>query len=206
MKKYLFLFVTLAAVTAHGQQSLKDALYGGKLRLDTGTVLRKGDDLSSRIDTSTRKPEPPRPIIVSNDSITTVITQDAAGNEVTKVTVKADSAAAATATTASENGSAVKDNNKIWKGFIDSLTDGLRTEVMTSKKIKAGSYSVLVEYEIGLEGEITVNNVTSAPENTFLNQQVRDRIDMNAPKLNPLLSQYGKPRKAVKRQTIVLTK
>jgi len=229
MKKSLLLLVTLGSIAAASAQtpSLRDALYGGKLKLDTNSVVRKGDDLSTKIDTSTRKPE----LVKANpaaDSAFKPMTLDGAGRLVinspalsgstvsTTPASSSDGSGIATATPAADGSAAdpataapvdaTKDNNRVWKTFIDSLTSGLRSEVMTSKKIKSGTYSVLVEYEIGLEGEITVNSITSAPENSFLTQQVRDRIDMSAPKLTPLLSQYGKPRKAVKRQTLVLTK
>ena len=57
MKKgILFLLLAgLFASNAHAQ-SLKDLLYSGKLKKDSNTVIRKGDDLSSKIDTSTKKP------------------------------------------------------------------------------------------------------------------------------------------------------
>ena len=101
---------------------------------------------------------------------------------------------------------ATKDNNKIWKEYIDELTGTLKTEVLSSKKIKSGTYSLLIEYEIGLDGEITVNYVSSSPENSFLEQQVKERITLTGPKMNILLSNYGKPRKAVKKYTLILSK
>src|SRR4051794_37821770 len=58
MKYCLFVFVLLGAVTAEAQQkqSLKDLLYSGKLKRDSSGVIRSTDDLSSKIDTSTKKP------------------------------------------------------------------------------------------------------------------------------------------------------
>ena len=56
MKIFFSLAFLLVSAVVFSQSSLKDALYSGKLRLDTGTVIRKGEDLSSRIDTSTKKP------------------------------------------------------------------------------------------------------------------------------------------------------
>ena len=47
MKKVmLFLFVAFT-VTANAQ-SLKDALFSGKLKTDSGTVIKKGDDLINK--------------------------------------------------------------------------------------------------------------------------------------------------------------
>ena len=42
MKAIVFFSVFLLAITAKSQ-SLKEALYGGKLKADTGAVIRKGD-------------------------------------------------------------------------------------------------------------------------------------------------------------------
>ena len=43
MKSIAIIILTLLAFTANSQ-SLKEALYGGKLKADTGAVLRKGDN------------------------------------------------------------------------------------------------------------------------------------------------------------------
>src|SRR4051812_42051893 len=51
MKKGILLLLLISSVFAHSQ-SLKDALFGGKLKNDPGTVIRKGDDLSAKIDTA----------------------------------------------------------------------------------------------------------------------------------------------------------
>ena len=58
MKKGILLLFVITAVTANAQ-TLKDALYGGKLKTDSGTVIKKGDDLSTKIDTSRKKPVEP---------------------------------------------------------------------------------------------------------------------------------------------------
>src|SRR5437773_2508123 len=56
MKKgILFILLTISVIININAQTLKEALYGGKLKTDSGTVIRKGDDLSSKIDTSKKK-------------------------------------------------------------------------------------------------------------------------------------------------------
>ncbi len=62
MKKAILFLLIISAVGANAQsksQSLKDLLYSGKLKMDSNTVVRKGDDLSTKIDTSTKKPAEP---------------------------------------------------------------------------------------------------------------------------------------------------
>jgi len=195
----LALLVTAASVNA---QSLKETLYSGKLKSDTGTVVRKGEDLSTKIDTSTRKK--PAPVEMEKPKVVTA-SLDAAGNIVT--TVQSEAAPPVVLdSTGAPVAAAPKDNNKSWKDFMDEFTTTLRTEVMTSKKIKDGTYSVLIEYEIGTDGQVSVNNINCSPENSFLADQVKERLTLTAPRLTPLLGTNGKPRKAIKKQTIILSK
>ena len=188
MKNGILLAILISSFTVNAQ-SLKDALYSGKLKTDTGTVIRKGDDLSSKIDTSRKKPvdqEKRKLSAISGDS------------SIAGLISPTDSLAAVTA--------GPKDNNKIWKEYIDSLTSTLKAEVFPSKKIKEGTYYVLVEYEIGPDGQITINNISSTPESSFLQQQIKERLTLTAPQMNPLMSNNGKPRKIVKKYTLILSK
>jgi hypothetical protein len=199
--KLVILLAMLATVASLNAQSLKETLYSGKLKSDSGTVVRKGEDLSTKIDTTTRK----KTVEVEKPKVVTA-SLDASGNIVT-TTVQTEAAPAIVLdSTGTPVAAAPKDNNKAWKDFMDEFTTSLRTEVMTSKKIKNGTYSVLIEYEIGTDGQIGVTNVNVAPENSFIAEQVKERMTLTAPRLTPLLGTNGKPRKAVKKQTITLSK
>jgi hypothetical protein len=203
MKTGILLAILVCAVSAaSAQKTLKEALYSGKLKLDTGTVIRKGDDISSRIDTSTKKP-----VVEAPRVNTAPMVLDSTGQLDTNPAVNASPATTTkTDPTATPGAPVVKDNNRVWKDYIDELTGALRTEVLSSKKIKSGAYSILIDYEIGIDGTITVNSVSSSPENSFLEQQVKERMTLGAPKLTPLLGTNGKPRKAPKKQIITLSK
>ncbi|MBL0306793.1 MAG: hypothetical protein IPQ25_12405 [Chitinophagaceae bacterium] len=194
MKKGI-LFLLLVTTLTSNAQSLKDALYGGKLKTDSGTVIKKGDDLSSKIDTSKKKPVEPEK---------TKITAVAMDSSITKMTVQTDSAAIVV--NKLDNNTVSKDNNKIWKEFMDTVISTLKQEVMTSKKIKKGDYYVMVDYEIGLDGQVTVTNVFPSPENKYIQEQVKERLSIDTPRLNPVLSGNGKPRKVVKRTNFTITK
>ena len=194
MKKSILIVILVSSVIANAQ-SLKDLLYSGKLKTDTGTVIRKGDDLTSKIDTSKKKPV---------DTVKTKMTIVARDSSMPGLITQTDSAAIPGASP-KDNTVAPKDNNKIWKEYIDSLTSTLKTEVLPSKKIKNGSYYLLIEYEIGPDGQITTNNVSCSPENSFLQQTVKERLTLTAPQMNPLLSN-GKPRKVTKKYTLTLSK
>jgi hypothetical protein len=177
-------------------QKLKDALYGGKLKTDSGTVIRKGDDLSTKIDTSTKKP------VEQNKS---KMTTQALDSSTTGVSAQADSASTP-GIEVKENKVASKDNNKLWKEYVDSIVVELKAEALPSKKIKKGAYFVIVEYEIGIDGQTAITNVWPTPENEFIQQQVKERLNLTAPKLYPVLAGNGQPRKVIRKYTFTLTK
>lgn len=208
MKKAFLLFLLVAAaVTANAQQkqSLKDLLYGGKLKMDSNSVIRKGDDLSSKIDTAAKKPTEPE-----KQKTTTVAInpqKNAALKTDTVVAVVGPTDAVSTGETAiTTTATPVKSNSKIWKEYTPSLIAGLTAEVLPSKKIKKEEYYVTVEYEIGTEGQFTITGVTSSPENEFLQGQVRDRIEQSPPQLSPVFDSSGKARKQKKKQSFLITK
>ena len=67
MKRVIF-FLLLAVSFSAKSQSLKELLYSGKLKNDSNTVIRKTDDLSTKIDTSQKKkPEPVQQKVVAAD-------------------------------------------------------------------------------------------------------------------------------------------
>ncbi len=212
MKSCLLLLFMLILAASTQAQSLKEALYGGKLKLDTGTVIRKGDDLKAHIDTSTKKAvvaEKTAVLPVSKDSLV----QKAQTQQQTNVAKTQEAAAdnpATGATTQAANNNAVTnatvDNNKVWKDYIDELMTTIRTDVLPSKKIRNGTYYVLVDYEIDVDGQVAVKNITCSPGSEYLEEQVRERINLTAPRLTPLLNNYGKPRKAAKKQNLTITK
>lgn len=196
MKKIILFCIVISAISANGQQSLKDALFSGKLKMDTGKVIRRTDDLSTKIDTTTRKPVEPektqQAVLLPGDSLT-----------ISPATQQSDPTA--TAVTPATN-AAPKDNNTIWKEYIEELTGTLRTDVLPNKKIKNGTYSILIEYEIDVDGQTTVKTVSCDPESSYLEQQVKERMLLSSPQMTPLLGTTGKPRKAIKKYTMILSK
>ena len=192
MKKGILFLLIVTTVTANAQ-SLKDALYGGKLKTDTGSVLRKGDDLSSKIDSNRKKPVEPE----KNKSV--ALTMDS----IKKWTTQPDST---TAVVPVGNNAVTKDNNKLWKEFVDVVISTLKAEVLTSKKINKGDYFITVDYTIAPDGQVSITNLLMVPENKFLQEQVKERLSIDIPRLNPVLAGNGQPRKVVKRYNFTLTK
>jgi hypothetical protein len=216
MKKGFLILLLFCSVFTQAQ-SLKDALFSGKLKGQPGTVFRKGDDLSAKIDTVAKTPEIDTlkavVMALAADTVTKKVDTSTKTSEIQSDTsslsptaAPATVAAAAAVDISKENAASAKDNNVIWKGYMDSLTTVLKAEVLPSKKIKRDSYFVLIPYAIGTDGKVTVGNISVTPENEFLLKQIKDRIELEAPQLNPVLSSDGTPRKSNKKYSFTLVK
>jgi hypothetical protein len=193
--KYRILFILLIIGVSANSQSLKDLLYSGKLKSDSNTVIKKDDDLKSKIDTTTKKPAVAAQKLTLNkpDSLM-ADSMVQAGSDVTTGTEK------------QESKSEIKDNNVLWKEFADAVATTINNEVMPDKKIKKGNYFIIVDYEIGTDGQITIKNILSTPGNSLLEQQVKERFSIDTPKLNPVMTGNGTPRKVNKRYSFNLAK
>ncbi|MFN2458557.1 MAG: hypothetical protein ABR502_10175 [Chitinophagaceae bacterium] len=203
MKKAILFVLILSATTANGQK-LKDLLYGGKLKKDSSGVIRRTDDLSSKIDTSQKKIEPGKP-----KSTTTVI-QDGSTNKgntnanPATATVNTNNTTPASVTTKSV--APAKSNTKIWKEYTDSLTVSLKKELLSSKKVKKETYFFTVEYEIGTDGATNITNVIVSPENAFLAASVKQIVESTPPLLNPVLNSAKQPQKVKRKHNFSVTK
>ncbi len=206
MKKGILILLLAAGFSADAQ-SIKDLLYSGKLKSDSNTVVRKSDDLSTKIDTAAKKPKTEKvpPITAAN-----VITNDTTSKSVSAVTD--GNAMTDTATLGTDNAEVVKtaapkSNTKLWKEYTDSLTAAMKAEeALSSKKLKKGTYYITLDYELGADGKVEILNVFSSPENEFLQNQVKDRLLNNPPYLTPALDSAGNPRKVKRKQNFVVTK
>jgi hypothetical protein len=196
MKRGILFLVMLSAITVNAQ-SLKDALFSGKLKNDSGSVVKKTDDLSTKIDTSQKKKlEVERAKLGITPKDTTAIAATVAtSNPTTSGDVKSGN-----------TNTEAKDNNKIWKEFMDSSLTIFKEEVIPNKKIKSGTYYIFIDYEIGVDGQVNIVNVTASPESSYLQEQVKSRLLLTSPTLNPVLSSAGKPIKAKRRYNFNITK
>lgn len=216
MKRGILLLLLISSVYVHAQ-SLKEALYGGKLKNQPGTVIRKGDDLTSKIDTTQRKPATDetaktdmQQLAMDSSSQSSTIQTDSASLSATDSTNSsigsADTAVLEATAPSTENIPAPKSNNVLWKEYVDVVSSTLKTEALSSKKVKRGSYYVLVSYTIDTVGQVTVGDVFLSPENAFLQQQIKERFASDTPRLAPVLSSSGVPRKVNKKYNFTLVK
>ena len=207
--KAIALFTLILLTFSAKSQTLKEALYSGRLKADTGAVIRKGDSLKIKENMAQK---------IADDSLSKA--QKIIADSIKKETIAAEkqnAIAAGKDTTAFINTDSVSealaaekpipaDNNKIWKTFIDSVTTVIKSEVISSNKLKKGAYSVLIEYEIKPDGQININSVVSDPQNSFLEGQIKVRLTLDAPQLNPVMGTNGKPRTVVKKQLLSFVK
>jgi hypothetical protein len=184
--KAILIFVMLFIVSSANSQTLKDALFSGKLKTDSSSTIKKGDSLTLLPDSVVK---------ARMDSLKKEIAQKNPGKNII-----ADSA------TASSGSATPEDNNSIWKKFIDEYTEIVNKEIQASSKVKKGTYAILIEYYIETDGNITTSNVYCTPENSFIVEQIKVRMMMDAPKLSPVLMSNGKPRRALKKQTLTFVK
>jgi hypothetical protein len=71
--------------------------------------------------------------------------------------------------------------------------------------MKKGTYSVLISYEIGVDGQVNIVSVEADPKNSFLEDQIKERLTLSAPQLIPMMYN-GKPRKVAKKQLLSFSK
>ncbi|HEY2722088.1 MAG TPA: hypothetical protein VGI82_10210 [Chitinophagaceae bacterium] len=177
----LFLFAFLFFASPASSQSLKDSLFGGKIKADTSKTYVSKD---------TSKYVAPK---IYNPSAT------ALGD-----TKKGDVAKLDPSMPDSLNKNFYA-KQKSWKRFIDVNTTIVSQEASDSKKVRKGQYAVDVEYTIGLNGKVTTTSITCNPPNEYLTEQVTDFMK-RAPTLAPPVYADGNPRPLNATQSITIVK
>ncbi len=178
MKTYfliIFLFLTYSATA----QSLRDSLYSGKLKADTGkTVVSKdtGKYVPSKVYTIPAQSEIKKgEIIKPDESMPDSLNKNFYAKQ------------------------------KTWKRFIDINTGIISQQAADTRKVKKGEYSVEIEYEIGLNGRVTTTGISCNPPNEFLTEQVTELMK-RPPILAPPVYSDGKSRTLNAKQLITIVK
>jgi len=188
--KLLFLFIfSISLSTVFGQQRLRDSLYGGKIKADTGKTFVSKDTTKY--------------VVLKNQNVSSQSTQAQPGEK-----AKADPNAGLIKPDVSMPDSLNKlyySKQKLWKRFIENKTQIVTQAADDTKKVKKGTYQVDIEYEIGLNGRVTTKNITCNPTNEFLLEQVTDFMK-RAPVLSPPIYSDGKPRVLPATQGITIVK
>jgi hypothetical protein len=161
-------------------QSLKDSLFGGKLKADTGVTLISKD---------TGKYVAPKNITVPLQ----------AGEKGNNEMIKPDESMP------DSLNKSYYARQKVWKKFIEINTNIISQQADDTKKVRKGTYSISIDYEIGLNGRIKTNGVTCNPKNDFLTEQFTELMK-RAPVLSPPIYGDGKPRTLSATQDITVIK
>jgi hypothetical protein len=221
----IFLIGGAFAVQAQQKQSLRDLLFSGKLKKDSTGVIRSTDDLSSKIDTGSKKEtqsvavatnapavnaQQDNNAVISNTpqqgnnpvGAKTGIAAGVAANATDTVATKADGAATLAPTTTAP----AKSNTRLLKEYTDSVVRALNDEALKSKQIKKNTYYLMLDYEIDTNGQVNFTNVTSTPENSFLQAQVKQILDSMPLQLNPVTDSNNQAKKVKRKQQISVTK
>jgi hypothetical protein len=204
MKTIILLVVSVVAVCTANGQSLKEALYSGRLKNDSNSTIRKGDTLKMRTDQEEAVRKVKEDSVLKAIAVAEVAMSKADSAAATSLSLTSDPASpyALSSTPPADPG---KENTRIWKLFIDNKMAEITPDILKSGKLKNGTYAVLIEYEIGTDGYVTANSISSDPKSSFLEEQVKLRIMNDAPNLYPVLLN-GKPRKQTKKQVLSFVK
>lgn len=176
MNRIFLILVLFISSTCFSQKSLRDSLFSGKLKADSALVAK-----SKVVKDSTKKTE------IDPSTGKTAVDPAIKQNSAEKTELK------------------YSDNNRTWKKFVDEYTRIINTEMLTTKKIKKGGYTVTLEYEIGTDGVVSTKNIICDPKSENLVNLIQERMMPNAPQLAPQVVN-GAPRKSSKRQILVFVK
>ena len=180
MMRLLFLYSFLFFASSVMGQSLRDSLFGGKLKMDTNKIAVSKD---------TGKYIPPK---VYNASAPT----DAKKGEVNKLDEP---------TMPDSLNKTFYAKQKTWKRFIEINTGIISQQADDTKKVKKGEYIIDIDYEIGLNGKVKANEIVCNPPNEFLIEQVTELMK-RVPTLAPPIYSDGKPKPLLAKQSITITK
>jgi hypothetical protein len=189
MKIFFLIIFSFSLFSAMAQRSLRDSLYGGKLKADTGrTFVSK--------DTSKYVPVVP----VKNATISSEPGEKKKSDNKAEIINKLDDA-----TMPDSLNKLYYSKQRLWKKFIENNTQIISQQANDTRKVKKGEYSIEIEYEIGLNGRITTKGITCSPPNEFLTEQVTELMK-RTPVLSAPIYNDGKPRAISATQPITIIK
>jgi len=175
MNRIFLILGLFISSTSFSQKSLRDSLFSGKLKPDSALVAQ-----SKIVKDSIKKTE-------GMVTIPTVIDTAAKQSDPSKPVLK------------------YSDNNRTWKKFTDEYVKIINAELSDSKKVKKGSYTVTLDYEIGTDGVVSMKNLLCDPKSETLIELINERMMTNAPQLAPQIVN-GATKKSSKRQILIFTK
>src|SRR4030095_1542028 len=189
MKTYFLISLMFITSSVMGQR-LRDSLFGGKLKVDTGKTFVSKD---------TGKYVAPKVYDAGASSSVAPGKTTSSSNPKTVEIAKPD------ASMPDSLNKTFYQKQKLWKRFIDVNTPIIAQQADDTRKVKKGEYSIEIEYEIGLNGRVTTTGVTCNPPNDFLVEQVSELMK-RSPVLAPPIYSDGQPHKLSAKQSMTIEK
>jgi hypothetical protein len=183
--KILFLILFSFFVSQVMGQRLRDSLYGGKIKADTGKTLVSKD--TSKY------------VVLKNETVSSQPGDKKTTSPNTVEIAKLD------ASMPDSLNKLYYARQKQWKRFIETNVPLITQQANDSRKVRKGTYEIEIEYEIGLNGRVTTKGITCSPPNEFLTEQVTELMK-RPPVLAPPVYSDGKPRALPAKQTITIVK
>jgi len=185
MKICLLILFALSFSHAISQQRLRDSLYGGRLKADTGKTFVSKDTTKY--------------VVLKNETVSSQTDENKKGSTNTTGINKPDESMP------DSLNRLFYSKQKLWKRFIETNTQIISQQADDTRKVKKGTYEIEVEYEIGLNGKLTTKGITCNPPNEFLIEQITELMK-RPPVLSPPIYSDGKPRVLPAKQTITIVK
>lgn len=184
MKIFFLIFLSFLVTQAMSQQRLRDSLYGGKLKADTGKTFASND--TSKY------------VVLKNENVSSQPGEKQKTN-INGAINKPDESMP------DSLNKLFYAKQRLWKKFIENNTQIISQQADDTKKVRKGTYQIDVEYEIGVNGRITTKGITCNPPNEFLTEQVTELMK-RTPVLSPPIYSDGKPRTLAATQPITIVK
>jgi hypothetical protein len=184
MKVSVLIVSLFFTFSTFAQKTLRDSLYGGKLKADTGMTFVSKDTSKYVVLKNENVSSQPAEKGKNNASVAVIKPDESMPDSLNKLFYA---------------------KQKFWKKFIENNTQIISQQADDTRKVKKGTYQVDVEYEIGLNGKITTKNITCNPPNEFLMEQVTELMK-RTPTLAPPIYSDGKPRTMAATQPITIIK
>lgn len=167
-------------------QTLKEKLYGGQIKADTGAVFVSKDTskyvvkenpvITAAPVVAGQKQQEPAPQLANNDQNFP--------DSLNKLYLS---------------------RQRLWQRFITSNVAIITDEAKGSRKVKKGVYDIEIEYEIGLKGRVVTRSITCEPNNPFLLEKFTELMT-RPPVLSPRIHADGQPRVSVQKQPVRIEK
>jgi hypothetical protein len=184
MKIFLLIVFSFLVSQAMSQQRLRDSLYGGKLKADTGKTFASNDTTKY--------------VVLKNENISS----QPGEKQKTGISIPVNKPDESMPDSLNKLFYA---KQRFWKKFIENNTQIISQQADDTRKVKKGTYQIDVEYEIGVNGRITTKGITCNPPNEFLLEQVTELMK-RPPVLSPPIYSDGKPRTLSATQPITIVK